>query len=127
MFVPHDMSESSFSDCRVSQGDGLKSLSFTGFRHSENIMSRSWRTHIGFQLSLRWHVQLVTPPVPLICLVPWKLIVCRFFATCSCHVEQLLMSIIQIWVGSPFKCRQSGVASEICFHLLHPDTGLLLL
>ena len=37
MFVPRDMSERSFSFYRMLQGDCLKSPSFTGFRHSENI------------------------------------------------------------------------------------------
>ena len=38
MIVPRDMSERSFSYYRVLQGDCLKPRSFTGFRHSENVL-----------------------------------------------------------------------------------------
>ena len=38
MFVPRDMSDRSVSHCRVLQGDFLEPRSFTGFRHSENVL-----------------------------------------------------------------------------------------
>ena len=52
MLVSRDMLEPSFPDFSVLQGDCLKSLSFIGFRHSENILWLYWRTQF-YQVSLR--------------------------------------------------------------------------
>ena len=73
-FVHRDMSELAFfSDCRVLQGDCLKSRSFTGVRQSDSMLWRSWRTHNLFQVSLRWHVEPGDTASAADLPHPWKL------------------------------------------------------
>ena len=67
MFVLRDMSERPFPIAACCKEIVSSHEVSQGFRRSENILRRSWR-HI-FQLSLRWHLQLVAPEVLLICLV----------------------------------------------------------
>ena len=78
MLVPRDMSERSFSLCLV-------------FRHSDKFLRRSWRTHIFSSFaSLACAIGDTAGASDLLNL--WKLFVCRFSATCSCHVEMEIMS-----------------------------------
>ena len=71
--APRHVRTRSFSDCRVLQGDGLKSRSFTGVRHSDSMLWRSWRTHNLFQVSLRWHVEPGDTASAADLPHPWKL------------------------------------------------------